>query len=236
MLPGDDRGVLLIHGFTGSPSEMRLLAIFLNALGYTVLAPRLCGHGTNAAEMAHTKWFHWYSAVEDGYHLLKGLCKEVSVVGLSLGGLFSLKLGLEYPVHKVVALSTPIYIADKRLSLLPIYRFFRDFMPKKRRRFLDIDPIYSVCYALTPLSSLSSLLELIKQIDRSLPRFVKPLLIMQSRNEHTVQPKSAQHIFDKVSSLDKRLVWLDKSGHILTLDSEREHVFQHIADFLEDTR
>ena len=112
LLPGGTKGVLLIHGFTGSPSEMRLLGDYLHQLGYTVLAVRLCGHGTNVKELRETNWRHWFSTVENGYHILKGLCSKITVVGLSMGGLLSLKLAAEYPVSKVVSLSTPIYIAD----------------------------------------------------------------------------------------------------------------------------
>ncbi|GBG57849.1 carboxylesterase [Sporomusaceae bacterium FL31] len=231
LLPGGKQGILLIHGFTGSPSEMRLLGEFLHAQGYTVLAPRLCGHGTNAEEMATTSWPHWYGAVQDGYHLLSGLCEDIAVVGLSMGGLLALKVGIDYPVSKVVCLSAPIYLVDKRLPMLGLFRLFRKFIPKKRRR-LDVDPLYSVCYDQTPLSSLSSLLELIKQVDKELPHLKQPLLVMQSRREHTVQPKSAKHIYDRAGSRKKKLLWLEKSGHIITLDVERDLVFETIKQFL----
>lgn len=232
MLPGGKRGVLLVHGFTGSPSEMRLLGEYLNKIGYTVLAPRLCGHGTNAAEMAETKWLHWYGAVEDGYHLLKALCQEIYVVGLSMGGLLALKLSTEYPVAKLVSMAAPIYINDRRLPLLPIYRLFRSYVPKKRKRF-DVEAVYSIGYDETPLASLSSLLDLIKHVDSLLPAIAVPSLVIQSRAEHTVRPSSAVHIYKALGSLEKKLIWLEKSGHVVTLDIEREHVFEQIADFLK---
>ena len=230
-LPGGNKGVLLVHGFTGSPSEMRLMGDYLNRLGYTVLGPRLCGHGTSVEEMARTAWPHWYSGVEDGYHILKSITDSVDVVGLSMGGLLGLKLAAEYPVSKVIALSTPIFIAEKRLPLLPIYRLFRDFIPKRRRR-LPVDQKYSVNYDTTPLSSLSSLLALVKHVDSLLPLVKAPTLVIQSRSEHTVKPESAEHIYDRLGSLEKRLVWLERSGHIVTLDIEREKVFECVAGFL----
>lgn len=232
LLPGGKQGVLLVHGFTGSPSEMRLLGEYLNKVGYTVLAPRLCGHGTNSAEMAATNWVHWYSAVEDGYYLLKALCSEIYVVGLSMGGLLSLKLASEYPVTKLVSMAAPIYINDRRLPLLPVYRLFRNYVPKKRKK-MDVDSLYSVGYDETPLSSLSSLLELIKHVDRLLPAITVPALVIQSRAEHTVLPASAVHIYKTLGSQEKKLIWLEKSGHIVTLDIERENVFEHITDFLK---
>ncbi len=85
LLPGGEQGVLLVHGFTGSPSEMRLLGEYLNGQGYTVLAPRLAGHGTRVEEMITTGWPMWYENVEDAYHLLSGLCPDITAVGLSMG-------------------------------------------------------------------------------------------------------------------------------------------------------
>lgn len=230
-LPGGRHGALVIHGFTGSPSEMRLLGEDLNQKGYSVMGPRLSGHGTCAEEMADTAWPHWYSSVEDGFLMLKSLCDKVSVIGLSMGGLLALKLASEYSVCKVVSINTPIYIADKRLPLLPIYSLIREFIPKKRGK-LNVDPSYNVCYDRTPLKSLTSLTKLIKQVDGLLASISAPLLVIQSRHEHTVRPESARHIYEGVGSSDKRLVWLERSGHIATLDKEHKQVFSLIHDFL----
>ena len=231
-LPGGVCGVLLIHGFTGSPAEVRMLGDSLHKEGYTVLAPRLSGHGTTVERMAKTKWPHWYSTVEDAYHILKATCSNITVIGLSMGGLLALKLATEYQVDKVVSLSTPIFIADKRLEMLPVYRMFLDFIPKKRKKYADIAPKYSVGYTATPLSSLSSLLNLIEHVDRILPTVKVPLLIVQGRQDHTVQPRSAEYIYDMVASQDKTLLWLEKSGHLVTIDIEREKIFREVSEFL----
>ncbi|WP_094603752.1 Carboxylesterase [Sporomusa silvacetica DSM 10669] len=231
-LPGGETGVLVVHGFTGAPSEMRLAGEYLNSLGYTVLAPRLSGHGTTPEDMAKTTWPHWYSSVEDGYHVLNGICSNIAAVGLSMGGLLTLKLASEYPVSKLAVLSAPIYIANKRLRLLPLYRMFTNFVSKKRKRLPDRGEEYSISYDMTPLSSLTSLIHLINHVDTLLPSVTVPALVIQSKKEHTVEPESAQYIYNKLGSTDKRLVWLNKSGHIITLDTEREYVFQEIGRFL----
>lgn len=149
-----------------------------------------------------------------------------------MGGLLALKLAAEYQVDKIVSLSAPIFIADKRLDMLPIYRMFQNFMPKKRRVYADIEPKYTVGYDATPLSSLSSLLNLIQHIEILLPTIHTPLLIIQSRQDHTVQPRSGQYIYDMIASHDKTLLWLEKSGHLVTLDSEREQIYRKISEFL----
>lgn len=233
-LPGAQHGVVLIHGFTGSPSEMRPLGDYLNQEGFTVIGPRLSGHGTSPDEMAQTAWPHWYSSVEDSYHLLRPICATIAVVGLSMGGLLAFKLAAEYPLAQVVSINTPIFIADKRLSLLPMYRLFQDFVPKKRRK-LAADPAYNVSYDRTPLSSLSSLMQLIKHVDQLLPAVRTPTLIIQSRNERTVRPESARHIYDCLGSSHKRIEWLEHSGHIATLDVDYRQVFAAVEEFLTPT-
>ena len=233
MLPGGKTGVLLLHGFTGTPAEMRLLGEHLHGAGYTVLGVRLCGHGTTVEELAKTGWRQWYACVEDGYHLLRSICEKVHVVGLSLGGLLALRLASCQAVDKVVALSAPIHLYDQRTKRLGLYRLFRSYAPKKRRRYVGIDDRYLVHYDHTPLSSLSSLLDLIGQAETFLPRISAPALLVQSRREHTVRPESAQFIYERLGSAAKEIFWLEKSGHIVTLDNERETVYQAVSRFLE---
>lgn len=230
--PGGDHGVLLSHGFTGSPSEMRLLGEYLSKLGYSVYGPRLPGHGTHYQDMEKTNWRQWYGAVEDGFHILQGICQEVSVVGLSMGGILSLLLASEYPVKRVASLSAPIYIADQRIKWLNWYRLFYRYAPKGKRK-MPVSPEHYVGYNRTPLRSLDSLLELIQHVKSRLPMIRTPLLIAQSKAEHTVRPESADYIFRHVGSVDKELFWLEQSGHIVTLDTEKELVFKKVAEFLE---
>lgn len=230
---GGENGVMLVHGFTGSPSHMRTLGAFLNKGGFTVLCPRIYGHGTSVKDLASTNYNHWYSSVEDGYHLLKAMCRNVSVVGLSMGGLLALKLAAEYPITKVVTVNTPIFIADKRLSLLPIYRLFMNYVPKKRRK-VNVDPVYNVSYDYTPLNSLSSLIALIKHVSTLLPDVSTKSLILQSLNELSVQPRSAEYIFERLGTHDKRLIWLNLASHLVTIDAGCQQVFSYIGEFMAD--
>lgn len=234
LLPGGEKGVLLVHGFTGSPSEMRLMGEALQAEGYTVLAPRLCGHGTTVSEMAVTRWPHWYGSVQDGYHLLKAMCSEISIVGLSMGGLFALQASQELPVKKVVSLATPIFINNRRLPLLPLYRIFRKYVYRQKKEYPGIDPCYTVSYEQTPIACLDSMLALIDHVDSLLPNVSVPALIIQSHNDHTVRPRSAKHIYDRLGSQEKTLLWLEHSGHLMTLDIEHAAVFAAVIDFLRD--
>ncbi len=231
LLPAGKKGVLLVHGFTGSPAEMRLLGEYLHEQNFTVLGVRLPGHGTCVEELSKMRWKHWYGAVLDGFNMLKDICADVSVVGLSMGGLLALKLAAEEPVDRVVAMSTPVHIVDKRVGWLPLCKYVRQYIPKRRRHY-DVDPEYTISYDRMPLKPLDSVLKLIKKTVEVLPSVQAPTLVIQSRSEHTVRPESAQIIYDALGSTHKQLLWLEKSGHIITLDEERENVFVAIEKFL----
>ena len=119
-LMGGETGVLLIHGFSGIPAEMYLLGKSLQDAGFTVLAPRLTGHGGNAKMLEGTTAENWMDAVRDGYAILKGAVKRIYVVGHSMGGILSLILASEEEVAGVVTIAAPITIAKERgISLLP---------------------------------------------------------------------------------------------------------------------
>lgn len=225
-------GCLLVHGFTGSPSEMLLMGEFLADMGYTVLGVRLEGHGTSPEDMACTDHQQWYQSVVVGFEKIRRDCEQVFVVGLSMGGILALYLASEYTVDGVVALSTPIFINNNKLSLLPLYRLFRSYEHRPRKRF-PVDPKYNISYEKVPLRCLTSLLHLISMTKVRLCTIKNPVLIVQSKVEHTVKPESAEYVYKHLTGTeDKELLWLRGSGHVVTLDKERDMVFEVTAEFI----
>ena len=95
--PGNQIGCLLVHGFTGSPKEMRWMGEYLGNLGYTVLGVRLAGHATRPEDMMRMQWQDWLASVEDGYFLLKNCVDQVFIIGLSMGGILSLTFSSQHP-------------------------------------------------------------------------------------------------------------------------------------------
>lgn len=235
ILQGGRHGVLLTHGFTGSPSEMRLLGNFLHHKGFTVLAPRLVGHGSSVQEMEHCLWQDWLQSVEDGYFLLRQLCDKVSIAGLSMGGILSLCLAARYDIADVIAMSAPVYIANKALKLLPPKaECYGKFVPKSRRRFDDEAAPYSISYRYTPAAAVHELLQAIEAAKVGLAQIKGRLLVIQSTNDHTVQAESADYIYEQaVAAAYREKMILNQSGHIVTLDREREKVFAGILHFLQ---
>jgi len=235
LLEGNNRkAVLLIHGYTGTPSEMLPLGNYLNQLGYTVLCRRLPGHGTSVGDLERTTAEDWYSAAKDACEGLLGRYEDVYVAGLSMGGLLAIKLAALLPVKKAVFISTPIYVQDKRAPLLPLLRFFIHYLPKSKKNYHELDK-YCISYDRMPTKPLMSLFALLKECrDKLLGRINIPCLVLQSKVEHTVKPKSAEYIYDNLRTAVKKLVWFRHSGHILTLDVEHEQVFCEIASFFEE--
>ena len=234
LLPGGSKGVLLIHGFTGSPSEMILLGNYLYRQGYTVLGVRLNGHGTTVEEMSHTDWHQWYHSACDGYHLLRGICSEISGIGLSMGGLLAMRIGRDFPVKKIVSMSAPIFIANERnlRFLPPVERSIGRYQRKNRRNLPELAKRYNVSYSQMPLVCVHQLLDVIKETKKMLPEITKPILIVQSENDHTVKVESGQYIYEHVRSEEKDLLKLKLSGHLVTLDIEHDKLFEEIELFL----
>src|SRR5512138_1859202 len=131
LFPGSRIGCLLIHGFTGTPKEMRWMGEYLAGQGFSVLGVRLAGHATRPEDMLRSHWTDWVASVEDGYHLLRGLSDHIYLIGLSMGGNLSLLLSTRLPVRGVVAISTPWYLPGEwRLKYAGLYSLFNRYEPK----------------------------------------------------------------------------------------------------------
>lgn len=235
-VPGGAHAVLLIHGFTGSPSEMRLLGRYLAKEGYTVMGIRLAGHGSTPEDLERMRAGDWMNSVLDGYSFLAGMAKEVSVVGLSMGGLLAMLLSTVREVKCVASLAAPIFVSEAHsLHRLPsVERSVGRYLPRPHRAIPDIPANCNVAYRRMPMRSIHEMFSVLERMVGALPRVKAPILVMQSLKDHTVQPRSGQYIFDEVSSEYKKLVWLENSGHRVTIGADREEVFQKTAEFLQD--
>ena len=233
-LPGGPQGVLLVHGFTGSPADLLLLGRFLQARGCTVLGVRLAGHATSEEDLSRQTAEDWLDSVRDGAALLRGCTRTLSVVGHSLGGVLAFLLAMEQPLRRIVSLATPVDIAPERGAdqLPPRSLCAGRYAPKRRRRMRDVPPAVNESYARMPLVSVHELFDVIARMKEHLGEVAQPTLIMHSKCDHTAAPESARYLYEHIASREKELVWLERSGHLLPLDVERQTVFEKTADFL----
>ncbi len=237
--PGNQTGCLLIHGFTGTPKEMRWMGEFLHQQGYTVLGTRLTGHATRPADMARSRWTDWLASVEDGYHLLCGQVDHVYMIGLSMGGALSLLMATRLEVKGVVVISTPAYLPARiPIWLLQLLSWFRPYQPKSPgppdQGWVDKQAFAShISYPQNPTRSAAELKRLLTAMRLALPQVRVPVLLIHSREDDYILPDNLETIYAGLAnSPDKSKLYITGSGHVATRDAARRQVFEAAADFI----
>jgi len=253
---------MLIHGLTGTPVEMRFLAWYLNTRGFTVACPRLANHGEPLDVLKHTRWSAFYESVRDCHRELCADHQQVFVGGLSMGALLALLLAEEFPdrVAGVSCLSPTLFYDGWNVPwyhfLLPIashtplgnYVFFREEPPyglKNERIREKVHEFYAKAqitemrevdrfgYPFFPLKLLGELRRLSAHLESRLPGVLCPCQIVQARNDDMSSPRNARHIYERVGSTRKEIVYLDDSYHVVTADQERGKVAESMFHFFE---
>ncbi len=232
--PGGETGCLLVHGFTGTPKEMRWLGEYLAGEGFTVLGPRLAGHATQPGDLQRTHWQDWLASLEDGWHLLKGTCSRVFVLGLSLGGALALLFAARFPVSGVVAMSTPYALPpDPRLRFLPVLRWFVPSVPKGSPDWHNPQAALDhVEYPAYPTAGILQLRDLLDVMRAELPQIQAPALLVHSCLDRSVEPENMPRLYQALGSHEKFMLWLENSGHVVTREPEREYLFDAISQFI----
>jgi carboxylesterase len=235
--PGNRTGCLLIHGFTGTPFEMRELGQYLAKKGYSVLAPRLFAHATSQEDMQRARWRDWVASVEDGYDLLRGACDRIIPIGLSMGGLLTILTAAECEVAGAVMMSAPYTPPDPRMrplhAVAPLLTLFWRFNPKGPGDWHDSQAQGShLEYPQISVRGAAEVYEMLLEARRALPLIRCPVLIVQSRQDASVRWQDAELIWQRVGSGDKQMLCLDNSGHVVTRDAERKRVFEATAAFV----
>jgi len=231
---------LLIHGFTGTPKEMRWMGEFLNQQGYTCLGIRLAGHATDPQDMIRSNWTDWTASVEDGYHLLRGVTNNIFLMGLSMGGILSLLMSTRLDVKGVVGMSTPYKLPDDpRLRHIDWISKIVTYMPKS-----DEEPGSSwfdkeawkdhISYPQNPVRSIGQLNRLLGEMRLALAQVRVPVLLIHSRDDHYVMPDNMELIHaDLVNASDKTMHYVTGSGHVVPRDAARQQAFQHALKFIQ---
>lgn len=226
--PDDGPGILVLHGFSGSPRSMRPWAEHLAEYGFRVDLPRLPGHGTSWRELNQTGWQDWYAAAERALlHLAGATGGPVGVAGLSMGGALALRLAQVHPdlVRGLALVNPVINITDPRIRALRLIRLVTP----------SLGPIAGDVakpgadeggYPRTPLHALHSQGRLWSLVRRDLPAVTTPLLVYRSRQDHVADPSSVALVEERAASSDRTFVVLERSYHVATLDHEAQTIFE----------
>ncbi len=249
-------GVLVLHGFMGSPLSSRPMAEFLNEKGLFVHCPLLPGHGTYPSALRGAKRQQWLAEVEEAYQLARAHCDELYLIGHSMGNILGAHLALKYGGVSGSAMLAPVYdVPDPRLNWVKYARFFQPwYYPHKskresmqklvRERVLDFDP--TVDYdspefqaqlpqvSRVPLSGMHEMVSMIEMGRKLWPRLDVPVRIFAGEEDSAANPDNARRIFSLLPNDDKQLTIYPHVGHELMRPFEPIHatVWKSIASFI----
>lgn len=230
---GGEKAVLLLHGFTGNSADVRMLGRFLEKNGYTCYAPIYKGHGVPPEELVHTGPEDWWEDVTNAYQFLKNKgYEDIAVAGLSLGGVFSLKLGYTVPIKGIVTMCAPMYLKSEEVMYEGVVEFAREYKRFEGKSPEQIEQEIEE-FKKTPMNTLKALQNLIADVRDNVDMIYSPTFVAQARHDKMINPDSANIIYEAVENDFKKIKWYEESGHVITLDKERDQLHEDVYAFLE---
>lgn len=240
--PGDPGkpACLLIHGFTGTPKEMRELGEFLNRRGFTCLGVRLTGHATAPEDMIRSRYTDWIASVEDGYHFLRGVSDRIFFCGLSMGGVLALLTSTRLATTGVIAMSAPFQLPfNYPVWLLRLLSAFKRYAPKGSAApgsgwFDQAAYRDHVSYSQNPIRSAAELQKLLANMRATLPDAQAPVLLIHSKDDDYVPADNLEKIRAAlVNAAKTETLLVSGSGHVVTRDAARRQVFEAALQFIQ---
>ncbi|MGW6471453.1 alpha/beta hydrolase [Streptomyces nigra] len=230
---GTEVGVLLCHGFTGSPQSLRPWAERLAERGFTVSVPLLPGHGTRWEDLRLTGWQDWYAEVDRELRALRDRCSQVFTAGLSMGGALALRLAAKHgaDVSGVVAVNPANRLHGLFAQSLPITRHLVRTAPGIAGDIAKEGAV-EIGYDRVPLHAAHSLRTFLRLVDGELPQVTQPLLLLRSREDRVVPAADSARILSRVSSTDVTEIVLEQSRHVATLDQDADRIIEESLAFI----
>jgi carboxylesterase len=232
---GGPVGVLLCHGFTGSPQTLRPWADYLAGKGLTVSLPRLPGHGTTWQDMSKTGWHDWYAEVDRAFTALAGRCEQVFVFGLSMGACLALRLAEVHgsAVRGLVLVNPSLAPDTKVFVLAPVMKHVIKSLPGIGS---DIKKPggYELGYKRVPVRSAATLPEMWRITAQHLGEITQPVLVFRSTTDHVVGPASMPVLLNALPESQVTVVPLTDSYHVATHDNDAMTIFEGSAQFVAD--
>ena len=232
---GGATGVLLCHGFTGSPQSLRPWAGFLAEAGLSVSLPLLPGHGTSWQDMNRTTSEDWYATAEEALRALRERCDEVFVMGLSMGGCLALRLAETHGADvRGLVLVNPSLAPDTKLFLVaPVLKHFVRSMPAIGNDIKKPGKV-ELSYDRVPAVAAASLPRLWNATARDLPQVSQPVLVYRSTVDHVVGPPSMRVL---EAGLRPELLTVQAchdSYHVATMDNDAQAIFTGSLRFVRE--
>ena len=232
---GKGAAALCLHGLTGTPYEVRPVAEALRARGVRSRAPWMAGHEGGVEALTRTKHEEWVELARAELRALRAEHDRVFLVGMSMGGLVSLRLAQTEKVDAMVVVGAPLVLAPPIPQLLPLFRLFVSARPKKPGSSDIQEPAARARHPgveAMPMASVAELIALQSKVIADLGKVEAPILVAHGRLDRTARPRDAARIHAEVGSSDKELFYLDRSGHVATVDYDGPALARAAADFL----
>jgi carboxylesterase len=234
---GGTTGVLLCHGFTGSPQSLRAWAEFLAAAGLSVSLPRLPGHGTTWQEMARTRWEDWFAEVDRAFDELQARSDEVFVMGLSMGGCLALRLAelRGNAVRGLVLVNPSVAMDSSQTVLFALAPLLKLVLPSVQGVASDIkkEGAVELGYDRTPVKAAATLPGLWRATQQHLGDVTQPVLVFRSTVDHVVGPNSLAALQRAIPADRLEVRELANSYHVATLDNDAEAIFSGSLEFVK---
>lgn len=233
-ISGGSTGVLLIHGFTAAPIDLKPIGESLAGLGYTVRAPLLPGHGTSPEDMSETNWNDWFNHVQKQARQLRQSCTKIAALGHSMGGLLVLQLAAEGEADAVISINAPIIYRNRDMHY--IKRLKEEFVnkPNKTQEIkVTKGGLPHFSYTRVPVNSMISLNEAITPVQNRLRKITCPSLIIQGLEDDTVHPRSGRMIEKSITRAPKEIIYWENGDHYLPLSAQKDEMLEKISVFLE---
>jgi esterase/lipase len=233
--PDGRTGVLLVHGFTGTPMSMRPWGEHLAAEGFAVRCPLLPGHGTRWQDANASTHDQWTSTVDNAFDELVATCDRVFVAGLSLGGTLATRLAEVRPddVAGVVLVNPALLTQRVDAKLLPM---LARITPSWAPIASDIKKpgVTELAYLKLPTRAMMQLRGLWAVTRAELGRVTAPVIVFHSREDHVVEPVNSEILLAGVGSVDTTEVLLEDSYHVATLDNDAPLIFAGSVDWIRE--
>lgn len=237
--PGSKTGVVLVHGFTGSPAQTRELGEFFANQGLTVCGVRLVGHGVHHEILKKTNRFDWYYSLKTAVEKIREQVDEVFLIGFSMGGNLSLLFNeLAGGVKGLILVNTPIYTRPSRLTFwfIPLIKRFKKYKTKEWAKEMDnyFFEKSAGSYPRIPLESAWQFYKLVQETKEVVPKVNIPVYVIQSARDEVINAQSAEFLKNKLKNL-KHFDLIDTEIHgLLTEYPERERIFEKIYNFIRE--
>lgn len=228
------RAVLLLHGFTGHTADVRMLGRFLEKKGYTCHAPIYRGHGKPPEELIDATPEQWWEDVTCAYSHLQELgYREIAVAGLSLGGVLGLKLAYSEQIKGVISMCAPMFFDNETQLTKGFKTFAKEYKQLEGKKSDTIEEEVTKLVD-ESASMFEQLGKLITNVKNNVDTIYTPAFVVQAQKDEMINKKSATYIYENVESDKKDIKWYAESGHVITLDKEKEQLHEDIYDFLEE--